>query len=725
MPQQLGESRESRTRSQRWILRRAICVVAAFQSCVSTVDATPPATQATTIPATEFAEPSVAPATGGTVVPEIIVRGRAENLVGVADTSNEGYVSGEDLARRPILRPAEILEAVPGLVITQHSGPGKANQYFLRGFQLDHGTDFAVTLNDVPQNLPTHAHGQGYLDLNYLIPELVDNINYRKGPYSSDVGDFSSAGSADIHYVDVLPHGIFLAEGGSYGYARTLIANSGPLGRGSLLYAFEYGHEDGPWDQPDAYKKLNSVVKYSQGDKNLGWSITAEGYHGEWRATNQIAQRAVDEGLIDRFGSLDKSDAGNSQRYTLVAEGHQKDAQGETHLAAYGVWYDMTLYNDFTYFLTDPIHGDQFEQQDRRFYSGFGGSHTFYTQLFGRDSSFTVGVQARNDDIHNGLYNTEERVRLSTVRRDDVLETSLGIYVENRTQWLDKFRTEGGLRVDYYNMQVRSILDANSGDVNTAIFSPKINFIFGPWQQTEFYLSGGYGFHSNDARGVTTTEIPSSLVPTARATPLVRAKGAEVGVRTGILPHLQSTISLWALDLDSEEVFDGDTAETVPGRPSRRYGIELANYYNPTDWLAIDADFSLSRAKYRNHQVIGDDVPESIASVLEAGVSLHDIPYLRGWFGSLRVRYFGPRPLIEDDSVQSNSSTLVNAQIGYHFNDIWTMKLDILNLLDTKTDDIEYYYTSRLPGEPAAGVNDKHIHPAEPIEFRVGVEARF
>lgn len=699
----------------------------------------PAATRPTSVPATRPApeEPTVAPPTSGPApsepkrvdapeqLPSVVVRGRADDLVGIADTPSQGYVSGEDLARRPLLRPAEILEAVPGLVITQHSGPGKANQYFLRGFQLDHGTDFAVTLNDVPQNLPSHAHGQGYLDLNYLIPELVADINYRKGPYSSDVGDFSSAGSADLQYVDTLQRGIFLAEGGSYGYARTLIANSGSLGNGNILYAFEYGHEDGPWDVPDAYKKLNAVLRYSQGDRDSGWSVTAMGYHGEWRATNQIAERAVSEGLIDRFGSLDPTDAGNSQRFTVVGEGHQRNADGESHLAVYGVWYDMDLFNDFTYFLTDPVHGDQFEQQDRRFYSGLRAYHTWNTQLFGRDSSFTAGVQLRNDDIHNGLYNTEARQRLSTVRRDDILESSLGFYVENRTKWLEKFRTDIGARVDYYNMQVRGLLNANSGDVNTAIFSPKVNLIFGPWNKTEFYLSGGYGFHSNDARGVTTTVIPSTLVPTARATPLVRAKGAEVGLRTGIVPNLQSTISIWGLDLDSEEVFDGDTAETVPGRPSRRYGVELANFYTPTDWLSIDADFSLSRAKYRQSSPIGNDVPESIESVLEAGITFHDLPQLKGLFGSLRVRYFGPRPLVENDGVQSNSSTLLNLQGGYHFNDVWTLKLDVLNLLNTKTDDIQYYYTSRLPGEAAGGVADKHIHPAEPIEFRVGVEARF
>lgn len=303
-------------------------------------------------------------------LPAVRVFGRGVDLLGVADTASQGYVGPEELARRPILRPAEILEAVPGLVITQHSGPGKANQYFLRGFQLDHGTDFAVTLEGVPQNLPSHAHGQGYLDLNPLIPELVEDIRYRKGPYSADVGDFSSAGSADLKYMDALPRGIAMVEGGSYGYARGLLADSTRLGAGRLLYALEFEHEDGPWDVPDAYNRYNGVLKYSQGDASDGLSITGLGYHGEWNATNQIARRAVTEGLIDRFGSLDPSDGGNSQQYTVVAEAHHKDADSSDNLLAFAKWYDMDLFNDFTYFLNDPVRGDQFEQQDRRFISG-------------------------------------------------------------------------------------------------------------------------------------------------------------------------------------------------------------------------------------------------------------------------------------------------------------------------------------------------------------------
>jgi extradiol dioxygenase family protein len=690
--------------------------------------AAPPDTGSVAAPSAALQPATTQPtaALPGTVtLPTVEVRGRAEDLLGIADTSNQGYVGHDEIERRPLLRPAEILEAVPGLVITQHSGPGKANQYFLRGFQLDHGTDFAVTLNGVPQNLPSHAHGQGYLDLNYVIPEIVDDIRYRKGPYFADVGDFSAAGSADIQYVNSLPYNLFYAESGSYGYARALAVNNFTLGRGKLLTALEYEYEDGPWDVPDRYQKLNAVLRYSQGNESDGFSITSTNVHSQWTATNQIAQRVVEDGLIDRFGSLNPSDGGNSQRYTVSVEGHEKTDEGQTSVLGWGTWYDMDLFNDFTYFLFDPVHGDQFEQQDRRFYGGLRASHTFFGSLVGRSSDTTVGLQFRDDDINNSLHHTEDRRRIGLIRSDDIDEPTIGVYLENRTQWTDWFRTEGSLRGDYFYFDVRSDNPANSGDVQTAIFSPKLNLIFGPWDKTEFYISGGYGFHSNDARGITTTEVPSTLVPAERVTPLARAIGGEVGLRTKIVPHLNTELSLWGLDLTSEEVFDGDTAETVPSGPTRRIGIEFANYYTPTDWLTIDADYAISQARYRDHEAAGDYVPESIVDVFESGVTVHDMLFCPRLFGSMRVRYFGPRALTQNDSVNSNSSTIVNAQVGYHFNERLTAKVDFLNLFNANTNDIEYDYTSRLQGEPAAGKNDIHLHPAEPFEVRAGIEYRY
>jgi hypothetical protein len=682
------------------------------------------ATQPATEPSAEL--PESKPGTAGpTTVPEVVVVGRGQDLVGVANSSNQGFIGPEDIQDRPLLRPAEVLEEIPGLVITQHSGPGKANQYFLRGFQLDHGTDFSVSLEGVPQNLPTHAHGQGYLDLNDLIPELVQSIDYRKGPYFGDVGDFSAAGSADIRYVDTLPQGIASVTGGSYGFERALVADSAPLGKGNFLWGFEGEHENGPWDVPDNYDKFNGLLKYSEGAEKQGWSITSFGMSGKWDATNQVAERAVDDGMIDRFGSLNPTDGGDSERYTVVGEVHQKDTNGESKLEGYGAWYDMQLWNDFTYYLNNPTMGDQFEQEDRRFYGGVQGSHTFFGSVSGRTSDTTVGVQLRSDAIFDGLYDTEDRERYATVEAAHTIESSGGLYVENQTQWADKFRTEGSLRDDYFNFHVRSDIQPNSGDVNSDIFSPKLNLIFGPWDKTEFYISGGYGFHSNDARGITSELSPGTLLPAEHVTPLTQAKGAEVGVRTGIVPGLQSTVSLFGLDLKSEEVYDGDTAETVPSGPSRRIGVEFGNNYNLTPWLTLDGDYSISSAHFADHEAAGSYVPESIGQVLQAGIAFHDYPYIKGLFGGVHVRYFGPRALTQDDSVRSNSSTILDADLGYKFSDKVTLRADFLNFMDTKTDDIEYYYTSRLPGEPAGGVAGIVGHPAEPFEARLTLEIRF
>jgi len=699
---------------------------AATQTAASGPAATSVAATSTAATSTSPAATSTATGNDGSAIqlPPVVVQGRQENLVGIADTSNQGYIGQNDIADRPLLRPAEVLEAVPGLVVTQHSGAGKANQYFLRGFQLDHGTDFAVSLEGIPQNLPSHAHGQGYLDLNYLIPELIDNINYRKGPYFGDQGDFATAGSADIRYVDSLPRGILSVTGGSFNYERSLVADSFKMGGGNLLFALEFFHEDGPWDVPEDYRRYNGLVKYSQGDRDQGWSIESLAMHGKWDATNQIAARAVTEGLIDRYGSLNPTDGGNTERYSLVAEVHQRDDEGETKLEAFGNWYDMQLWNDFTYDLNNPLDGDQFEQQDWRIYGGFQGSHIFKGGLLGRSSDTTIGLQLRSDDIRTGLFDTEDRQLLSTVETDHIIESSAGFYVENRTQWLDKFRTEGALREDFFNFHVRSDIPENSGDVDSSIFSPKLNLVFGPWYETEFYLSGGYGYHSNDARGITSTVSPGTLLPSSGVTPLARAKGAEVGTRTGLLPGLQSTLSLFLLDLGSEEVFDGDTAETVPSGPTRRIGLEWGNYYKVSPWLTLDGDYSISRARFTDHEAAGDYVPESIVDVLQAGVTVHDVP-VKGLFAGIRARYFGPRPLTQDGSVYSNSSTILNAQVGYNFNKNTTLKADLLNIGNAKTDDIEYYYVSRLPGEPAGGVAGIHSHPSEPFEFRITLEYRF
>ncbi len=681
------------------------------------------------------------------LLPEVLVTERSDSLLGVATSSNEGVVGHEQIALRPLLRPGEIVETVPGVIVSQHSGAGKANQFYLRGFNLDHGTDLATSVDGVPVNLRTHAHGQGYTDLNFLIPEFVREVEYRKGPYYAEQGDFASAGAFNIELFDRLDRGFLTLEGGTDGYARLVFGQSVGLGAApadfgkgadgkafarpgeaplTLLYGLELYHNDGPWENPDDYQKLNALVKLSGGDRALGWSLTAMAYHGDWTASDQLAKRAVDDGTVGRFGSLDQSTGGDSSRYSLQGEWHRADASSATKILLYGLYYDLDLFSNFTYFLDDPDRGDQFEQKDRRIHWGAKVEHTLFGEIFGLNSATTGGLQFRQDNIRNGLYHTQLRKRLETTRSDRTVESSVGVFLKNETRWTPWFRTEAGVRADYYYFDVNSGLAVNSGTKDDIIASPKLSLIFGPWAQTEFYLNGGLGFHSNDARGVITRVDPGSGERVEPADPLVRTKGAEVGIRTTIVPGLQSSLTAWILDIDSELLFVGDAGTTEPSRPSRRYGLEWANYYSPIPWLTLDADFAFSHSRFSEDAPEGNHIPGSVETVIAAGVSVHDLPgVLRNWDASVRLRYFGPRDLIEDGSVTSDSTTLVNAQVGYRVNETWSTRLECFNVFDAEDSDNDYFYTSRLRGEPAEGVDDIHFHPAEPREFRLSVTATF
>ncbi len=647
----------------------------------------------------------------------------AENLVGSADSATEGTVTPKQLEDRPILRTGEVLETVPGLVISQHSGEGKANQYYLRGFNLDHGTDLATTVAGMPINMPTHAHGQGYTDLNFLMPELLSGIQYRKGPYYAEQGDFSAAGAVIMDYNNVLKRNIAELTIGDNGYRRALLAGSPSFAGGHLLYGLELFHNDGPWVHPDDFRKINGVIRYSQGDQQNGFSITAMGYSGDWNSTDQVAKRAIDSGLISRYGSLDPSDGGNSYRYSLSFEGQRTKDNSITKANAYVIDYNLNLFSNFTYFLEDPVHGDQFEQSDKRIVSGFGVSQEWLTNLAGHDMDNTIGLQVRNDDIRPvALYHTEDRQILSTIRRDNVVQTSVSVYGQYRYQWTEKFRTIAGLREDIYFWNVESDIPANSGNAHDSIASPKVSLIFGPWEKTEYYVNAGYGFHSNDGRGTTITVDPQTGNPVQKVKPLVRAKGMDIGVRTAAIPHLQNELTFWVLDLDSELLFTGDAGITEPSRPSRRYGVEWANYYTPTQWFTLDADLALSHARFTESDPVGNYIPGSPEVVFSMGASVDN---LSGFMAGVRVRYFGPRPLIEDNSVRSSSSSLVNARLGYEFYKNWRVILDVFNVLNAKVSDIDYYYVSRLPGEPASGVADIHTHPEDPREARLTISASF
>ncbi|MHC2466551.1 TonB-dependent receptor [Bradyrhizobium embrapense] len=637
--------------------------------------------------------------------------------------ASERQISGEEVNARPVSRVGEVLEAVPGLIVTQHSGEGKANQYFLRGFNLDHGTDLAITVDGMPVNMPTHGHGQGYADINFLIPELIRSMDVRKGPYYADKGDFASAGAVDINYLDRLSKNIVELAAGSFGYQRAMAAGSTKIGDGTLLAAFEATKYNGPWDVPDDIRKLNGVLRYSQGTATDGFSLTAMAYSNGWNSTDQVAQRAIDRGLIGRYGSLDPTDGGTSSRFSLSGNWAQSSDYGQTRLNAYVIRSSLQLYNDFTYFLDDPINGDQFSQAERRTVYGFDASHAADIRIAGIDTQTRVGVQTRYDDINVGLFKTAQREILSTVRNDQVQEGSVALWADSTARWTDWLRTTVGIREDYFAGHVLSDAPQNSGNAQAAMTSPKAGIVLGPWSRTEFYGNVGFGLHSNDIRGATITVDPNDkMTPLGRVPLLVRSKGAELGIRSKAIDGLTSSLAVFVLDFDSELLFVGDAGTTEPSRPSRRVGVEWTNQYKVLPWMSLDFDLAYTRARFTDFDPIGNFIPGAPAWVASGGVTFGRDT---GWFGSLRARYFGPRPLIEDDSVRSLSSFIVNARAGYKFDNGMRLQLDVLNLFNAQTNQIEYYYLSRLPGEPIDGVADRHVHPAEPLAVRLTLAATF
>jgi hypothetical protein len=684
------------------------------------------------------------------------VEERSDSLIGIADTSTQGTIGALELSERPISRPGEVLEAMPGVIVTQHSGDGKANQYFLRGFNLDHGTDIATFFNGIPINLPSNAHGEGYTDLNFLIPELVQKIDYGKGPYYANVGNFGSAGWENIQTYQTLPQGIAKVEFGSWNYERGLLADSVKCGQGNLLGALEIVHTDGPWDVPENYMKYNGLVTYSRGDASEGWSATFMGYHGTWNATNQIPDIAVDW-LVGRFGNLSPTDGGLTDRYSLSGEWHQADEHSITKVLGYAYYYNMGLWNNFDFFLPElpdipganesysTKYGDQFEQKDTRWVQGLRGSQTWLGQFCSMAMENTLGLDLRNDVIHDVLNRTYDRSVFLVVRDDDIYETDAAPYYENKVQWLSWFRSVEGLRFDFINFDNRNNYTyatkgpqpQDSEDLLRVQPEPKLSLIFGPWCKTEFYLNGGLGFHTDDARGDTTardalTGTTNTILfgPVEKALPVAQTEGGEIGVRTLIIPNLQSTLTWWALKLRSELIFDGDAGTDIPSPyQDVRRGVEFANYYTPTKWLTIDADFADSSAHFlnvplKNPALLGGPgsyVPEAARTVISCGIWVHDVC---GWSTGLRWRYFGPRFLTEDGAVMSPTTSLLYYNLGYKFNDHWSVEGDIFNLLNAKADDITYNYTFRLfpNGNDITG---NTFHAAEPRTFRIALTYKF
>ena len=638
---------------------------------------------------------------------DILVWGRAIEQIGIAAAASEGTVGYRDFEHRPWSRVGELAETVPGLLATQHSGTGKANQYFLRGFNLDHGTDLAGHVDGAPVNMRSHGHGQGYLDLNFLIPEMIERIDYAKGPYRADGGDFGAAGT--LRFVTrsrIAPMAELTI--GQNGHVRGLLAGSAAVGGGDIMGAIEGTVSDGPWVLDEKLRKLNLLAGWSAGSVK----VTASAYASEWRSTDQVPERAVESGLIPRLGYIDPDLGGSSSRFALTAEG------GDAGLrwSAYAIRSSFRLVSNFTYLLDDPVNGHQFIQRDRRWVLGgaiAGG------RALSPDVDLRLGGDLRIDLIDRvGLYRAVVAAPIATVREDRVNQWGGAGFAELEARPADGLRLLLGLRADAMGFDVRTDLAANSGRGSAAILSPKASLAWRVAGPVELYLNYGQGFHSNDVRGAAIQVDPATGDP-ADAVPLfARAQGAEIGARLETKQLTLTAAAFW-LRLDSELVFVGDAGTTEPNDASRRLGTELALFWQPAPNLAVDAALALTDARFEG--VADNRIPGSVSMVASAGMNWEPRP---GLVGTLRLRHFGSAPLIEDGSVESDPTTLVNMG-GYWTKGRVRLSAEILNLFDAEAPDISYFYASRLEGEPADGIEDRHIHPAEPRQLRLSMRLTF
>jgi len=703
-----------------------------------------------------------------TTVSEVVVTSRFD-LIGQAVTASQGSATEEELKLRPALRVGQILEAAPGLMVTVHSGEGKANQYLARGFNLDHGTDIANFIDDIPINRSTNAHGQGYSDLNFIVPEVLGGLEYTKGPYFPAIGDFGDVASVRLHIVDELPDQASASVDTFGGFGGFVGGTHEFDGDDRLMAAAQGDKVNGPWDPSNDFRKLAAVARFSHGTPSDGYDVTAMYFHGFGNLTTDQPLRAVQEGLIGRYGTLDPTDGSRSERLSLSGHYATQGDDWNFVTSAYFVRSRQTLWNNFTHLFEDPINGDQEQQDETRDLAGGVAAFTLLAKVGAIDSRTTVGVQGRYDAIYVDRRHTRERVVLdycekllpdgytaveysigqSACTADRVELGDVGAYIENNTKWTKWLRTDLGVREEFYSGQDLSLLPGTPHSVtpytqSLTLFQPKGSIVLGPWFDTELYVSAGRGFHSDDIRGVSGTVPVLGISPLAGPTPLlVKADGEEIGLRTDIIPDTKIQIALFNLHLASEQVYDQDEGEDQAGPPSTRDGIEFSAEYRPVRWLELNTDLSFAHARFTNVSLtdlmnnFGDDgfyIPNAPTFIGSFGAIVDN---LGPWYGGLQVRSLGAIPLVSDNSERDAGYTETNINIGYRFSKRLKAQVDIFNAFDVKANAGAYYYTTRLASEPPigacvpgypcpfTGVADHQDHPLEPISARLTVTTLF
>ncbi|HSG35576.1 MAG TPA: TonB-dependent receptor [Sphingomonadaceae bacterium] len=640
----------------------------------------------------------------------IIVYGRAEQRIGLAGAASEGGVAGADIEVRPLLRPAELLEATPGLIATQHSGGGKANQYFLRGFNLDHGTDFSVEVDGMPMNFRTHGHGQGYLDVNGLIPETVERVDYRKGPYRAAAGDFSFVGSSMITTHDRMAPFV-TGEIGGFGYRRLVAGGSVPVGSGDLLVVGQAKFYDGPWELPEDFDGYSGLAKFTAPLGSGTFDISLNIFDASWAPTEQLPERLIGTELCeDVYCALDTTLRGTTKRQILTLNYEDDD----WHFTLWGQHYDWSLLSNFTYFLDDPVNGDQLRQFEELW--GWGGRLERRFEL-GMNLELSLGTEFREDSIGPvGLDHTIDGEFDFLRTGFDVKETSAGLYAEAIWRPVERLMVIGGLRNDWYRFRTEDLGGEIgwSGLVQDDTFGPKIGVNYEIADGFALYANYGEGFHSNDARGVTNPDDP--------APGLAEGDMEELGFRFERGGLIFTGVYWWS-SIESELIYVGDSGAVEPSDPGVRHGYELTAFFKPNGWLAVDAVWSASTSRYVGLPEGENYVPGALESAGELGLSVI-FPEMNG---AIRFRYLGPHALIEDNSKRGEETLLVNARLAWTpgFLEGFEFYGELLNAFDSNAHDIDYYYATRFPGEPPEGVEDFISRVVEPRQLRFGVRKTF
>jgi hypothetical protein len=698
---------------------------------------------------------------------EVTVNAYRLQLLGAAASASDGVVPDEEIQLTPAYRPGQLLETVPGLIVTLHSGEGKANQYLMRGYNLDHGTDLATFVEGMPINQPTHAHGQGYTDLNFLIPELAERISYTKGPYYADLGDFGSVGSVRVDYRDSITNQIALSAG-TLGFRRLFGAASEELSGGHLLGSVEAQHYDGAFLTPDDARRENGVLRYARGDERNSYSVTAMYYHQQWTNTTDIPVRAIDMGVVaNRFGSLNPTDGGRAQRASLSAEGHVGIGAGQLAVSAFFIRNELHLYNDFTHYLVDPIHGDQEYQFENRHTLGGAASYTLALQWGSTRSEFSTGIAMRYDSLTVGRLPSESRIPLRPqgdpppfADSDQVYLLAGAAYVQAMIHWTSKLRTLLGLRLDYQRGTDVDYLAhlhetdgyTNGGTASRSLVQPKGSVVFTASPSLEFYASAGEGFHSADLRGVNQDKSVGLGLP---HTPLLAEQcGEEIGVRSQPRSDLALTLAFYNLWQQSETILNPDVGQDSAGPPSRRYGFELNLTYQIRRWLELYGSYSRNHARFT--RPFDDGTGHFGTYITDAPVATGSIALyvtaLGPWSGGLEYRYLGNYPLSSGPCVnfavmrdfpgvtscaraptalgQVNGKGFgeLNFAAHYTFRSGWRVSLGVYNLLNTHAAAAEFWYVDRLQTEIGTypdGHADIHIHPLEPISARLTISTYF